>query len=105
MMKHYSIYALSQLEQPPMLVAHSTEGDIYTADARLASGEQVRISNDDGTLLICHSLDELHSRLDSVAFKSASLIQDSAYDEMIGTPTHSQPTPLTLNWSRSSVHR
>ncbi|EAR11363.1 DUF6482 family protein [Reinekea blandensis] len=104
-MKHYSIYALIQLETPPTLEVHSTEGDIYTADCVLDSGERARISQDDGTLLTCHSLDELHSRLAAVPFREARLIQHSAYDEMIGTPTHADPTPLSLHWPANPAQR
>lgn len=104
-MKHYSIYALAQLETPPVLEVHSTEGDIYTADCLLHSGERACICRDDGKLLTCHSLDELHSLLRGISFSDARLIQHSAYDEMIGTPTHSEPTPLQLNWPRPAAQR
>lgn len=97
-MKHYSIYSLGQLEVPPVLEVHSTEGDIYTADCILQNGERALICRDDGNPLSSHSLAELHAQLDGIAFEEARLIQHSAYDEMIGTPTHSGKTSMVLHW-------
>lgn len=98
-MKRYSLYALQQLETPPVLHIHSIEGDIYTADCVLSNGERALIVRDDGQALSGQSLSALHALLAGIRFSDTLLIQRSAYDEMIGTSTFSGPTALRLNWT------
>ena len=77
------------------LKIYSFDGAIYHASIVLAQGEFF-IDSNDGKLLKARSLMEMRKLGAGVDSKETSLIQQSAYDEMIGQPTRTAANTLDV---------
>lgn len=98
-MKRYSLQQLLRAETPLTVHIHSTEGDIYTANCSLANSEHALICQNDGRILVAHSLAEMHSFFAGIPTAEVLLVTRTPYDEMIGTETVAEPVTTRLNWA------
>jgi hypothetical protein len=63
----------------------SLEGDVYYAFLT-ANGNQQRVVDDQGASVIFRGISAAMKRFEHLNIGSASLLQRSAYDEMVGQP-------------------
>lgn len=89
-----AITQLPEIAPKSILVIESLEGGKYLP--RVRRGETLSpIAKSESSLLTFNSLRETLDALSVYDWKEKRLLQDTAYDEMIGNPTKS-PTPLEI---------
>jgi hypothetical protein len=86
------ISTLEHYAQFDKLVIHSLEMSLYQASVVL-DGEEHYVTHDNGSLLRAHNVVDMRRLCQNLSAKEVVLRQDSAYDEMVGSPIkHGQNT-------------
>ncbi len=79
-------------------IVYSCEGDHYLLDV-ITKGQRYRVLNENREPLVTNSLVLMHDALKGVAAEESVMVQQNAYDEMIGEiPAAAEDQGMSLGW-------
>ncbi|GAL30527.1 hypothetical protein JCM19239_3137 [Vibrio variabilis] len=90
---------LEQFARFDKLVIHSLEMSLYQASVIL-DGEEHYVTHDNGSLLRTHNVVDMRRLCQNLTATETVLRQDSAYDEMVGSPIRAGENTLEVPLGR-----